>query len=203
MLRGNLSSRPFYNDRIVSIVLVGVALVTLALTVFNVSKVVALSRQRTALKTRIARDAGEADRVERAALALQRSVDRKTLSGLAYSTEEANELIDERAFSWTGFFGYIEKTMPMDLRLVGVAPRIEKGNIRVTMTVIGKRPDDVEAFADALQGTGAFYDVIPKVVERNEDDNTYRADIVSYYLPGDRPAKAVPAKSTAGGRGRR
>jgi hypothetical protein len=202
MLKGNLSSRPFYNDRLVSIALVAVALLTLALTVFNASKILSLSRQRNALKSRIARDAGEAQRIERGAVALQRSVDRQTLSGLAYSTEEANELIDERAFSWTGFFSYIEKTMPNDLRLVGVAPRIEKGNIRVTMTVVGKRPDDVEAFADALQGTGAFYDVIPKTVERNEDDNTYRADIVSFYLPSGSPPKAVPAKSTAGGRGR-
>jgi hypothetical protein len=205
MLRGNLASRPFYNERLVSAVLAAVAVLALALSAFNGYKVYKLSKTRSALGARIARDRAQAQQIERGALALQRSVDRQSLAQLAYSTEEANALIDERTFSWTTFFGLIEKTMPMDLRIVGVAPRIERGDIRVTMTVIGRRADDVEAFADALQDTGgAFYDVRPQVIERNEDDNTYRADVVGFYLPPNqsRPSRSSPKPVRRAGRGR-
>ena len=38
MLRGNLSTRPFYNERFVTIAMVLIALGALALTAFNVSE---------------------------------------------------------------------------------------------------------------------------------------------------------------------
>ncbi len=141
------------------------------------------------MKARIERDTAQAQQIERGAVALQRSVDRATLIQLAGSTQEANTLIDQRTFSWTVFFGLIEKTLPIDLRLVSVAPRVERGNIKVTMSVVGRRLEDVDAFVDALQDTGSFYDLNPKAKERNEDDNTYRADVVG-YLPGAQPAAA-------------
>jgi hypothetical protein len=204
MLRGNLSSRPFYNEGLVSAALVVVALLALALTAFNGYTLYALSQQRSNLKGQIARDTAQAQQIERGAVSLQRTVDRQTLVQLAGSTQEANALIDARTFSWTTFFGLIEKTLPIDLRLVAVAPRIEKGAIRVTMSVVGRKTDDVEAFVEALQETGVFYDVYQKVIERNEDDNTYRADVVSFYLPANEsatPRKAVKPGRT-GGRGR-
>ena len=204
MLRGNLSSRPFYNEGLVSAALVGVAVLALALTAFNGYTLYALSQQRSNLKGQIARDTAQAQQIERGAVSLQRTVDRQTLVQLAGSTQEANALIDARTFSWTTFFGLIEKTLPIDLRLVAVAPRIEKGAIRVTMSVVGRKTDDVEAFVEALQETGVFYDVYQKVIERNEDDNTYRADVVSFYLPANE--SATPRKTVkpgrAGGRGR-
>ena len=188
MLGGNLSSRPFYNERLVSAALVLVAVLALALTAFNGVRLYHLSKRRSDLNGRIARDAAQAQQIERGAVALQRTVDRQTLTQLAGATEEANILIDERTFSWTTFFGLIEKTLPIDLHLIAVAPRIEKGDIKVTMGVIGRKADDVEAFLDALQDTGAFYDVYSKTTERNEDDGTYRADVVAFYLPPNQPA---------------
>jgi len=98
----------------------------------------------------------------------------------------------------------IEKTLPLDLRLVSVAPRIERGNIKVTMSVVGKQLEDVDAFVEALQDSGSFYDLSPKTKERNEDDNTYRADVVGFYLaPNQAPPARKPSKpSKSLGRGR-
>jgi hypothetical protein len=62
----------------------------------------------------------------------------------------------------------------------------------------------VDAFVEALQDSGAFYDLNPATKELNEDDNSYRADVVGYYLapnqapPARKPAK--PAKSLGRGR---
>ena len=47
MLKGNLSSRPFYNERLVSAALVLIAALALALTAFNGSKLYTLSTQRS------------------------------------------------------------------------------------------------------------------------------------------------------------
>lgn len=202
MLRGNLASRPFYNERLVSAGLAIVAVLALALTVFNGYKLYALSKERSVVKAQIGRDTAQAEQIERTALNLQRTVDRQTLIQLAGSTQEANALIDARTFSWTAFFGLIEKTMPIDLHLIAVAPRIEKGEIKVTMSVVGRKVDDVETFVDALQETGTFYDVIQKVTERNEDDNTYRAEVVSFYLPSSQSTPARKDVKPGQGRGR-
>jgi hypothetical protein len=204
MLKGNLSSRPFYNERLVSAGLLVAAVVILALTAFNVYKLQALSKQRAELKARIDRNNNEAQQIEHGTATVQRSVDPATLVQLADSTQEANELIDQRTFSWTTFFGLIEKTMPFDLRLVSVAPRIERGNIRVTMMVVGRKPEDIDQLVDALQDTGSFYDLLAREKELNEDDNTYRGEVVGYYVPPNesRPVKRPPKPTKSIGRGR-
>ena len=197
MLRGNLSSRPFYNERLVFAGIAAIALLALAFLSVDAYELVSLSRQRAALKARIAAEAAQAQQIERDALALQRRVDRTRLVQLAGSTQEANGLIDQRTFSWTVFFGLIEKTLPLDLRIVAVAPRTENGNVRVTMSVVGRRPEDIDTFIDALRETGAFYDLVPRNTERNEDDGTYRGDVVGYYLP---PGHTAPQTPPAGAR---
>ena len=205
MLRGNLSSRPFYNEALVSVAIALVAALAVALTAFDGYKLYALSKQRSALKAAIGRDAAAAQQIERGAVALQHNVDRATLIQLAGSTQEANTLIDQRTFSWTVFFGVIEKILPMDLHLVRVEPRIEKGNVRVTMNVVAKKTDDINDFVDALQDTGSFYDLLAHSTERNDEDGTFRADVVGYYLAPNqaRPTKKPQHPSKALGRGGR
>jgi hypothetical protein len=203
VLRSNLSSRPFYNEPLVSAILALVALVALVLTAFNGYMLYSLSARRSALRAEIARDAAQAQQISRQADAQQRSVQTDTLVHLASSTQEANELIDARTFSWTTFLGYIEKTMPNDVRLVSVMPRLERGRMRITMTVIGKRWEDVQSFVEALYGTGAFLDAIAKETERDDQDASYRSDITAYYLPpGGTPPVQKASTSRAPGRGR-
>ncbi len=197
MLRGNLSTRPFYNERIGTLAIGFVALVALALAAFNVSQLVALSRSRGDLTARIARDAAETRKIQDETAALGRTVDNNTLKALAVSTHEANSLIDQRTFSWTVFFGLIEKKLPIDARLVAVSPKVEKGVFTVTMIVVARTPGDVAAFDDALQSDGTFYDVLPSAFQQN-DDGTLTATVVSLYNP---PAGA-PQPIKAGGRGR-
>jgi hypothetical protein len=204
VLRGNLSSRPFYNERLVSVAIGLIAALAVALTAFNGYKLYVLSKQRSDLKARIARDNSQSQQIERGAVTLQRTVDRATLVQLAGSTQEANILIDQRTFSWTVFLGLIEKTLPFDLRMVAVAPRVDKGNIRMSMTVVGRKLEDIDTFVNALQDSGAFYDLLPRNKERSEDDNTYRAEVIGYYLapnqtaPIRKPQK--PTKSIGKGR---
>jgi hypothetical protein len=194
MLKGNLSSRPFYNERLVTLAIGLVALAALGLAAFNVSQLVSLSKRRSLLTAKIERDVTETRRIQGETEALQRTVDQGTLKTLAISAREANSLIDQRAFSWTVFFGLIEKKLPLDVRLVAVSPRVDKGVFTVTMIVVARTVSDLSAFDDALQADGTFYDVLPSAIQQN-DDGTVGSTIVSAYNP-----PAAPAKT--GGRGR-
>jgi hypothetical protein len=197
MLKGNLATRPFYNERTVNLLLVAAAVVGVALTVFNVTRVIEYTGARG--ERAVARQAAEADaaRIRGAAETVQRSVDRATLARLGAETHEANALIEQRLFSWTVFFGQLEQTLPLDVRLVAVAPRVDRGEFRIDMIVNAKRPDDLAAFLDALQGTGAFYDVLAAEQQRNED-GTYDATVSGGYLAAaPAPAKAPPAAGGA------
>jgi len=196
MLRGNLATRPFYNERLVTLGLVLVAVIAVALSVFNARRLLDLSRQRSALESRIEDDDRQAAAIRREANATSRTVDRKHLEALVAETHEANGLIDQRTFSWTTLFGLIERTLPIDVRLVAVSPKIDKDSTLITMIVVSRRPEALADFVAALEGSagrGTFYDVLKHNDQRNED-GTYDATIQAYYLP---PAASPAASGTA------
>ena len=163
---------------------------------------VRLASPRRDATARIARDQGEATRLRAQDAAGPQQIDRALLTQLASSTREANDLIDQRTFSWTAFFGLLEKTLPFDARVVMVSPRVEKGTFRVAMTVVARSLQDVAAFVEALRGTGAFYDAAA-IEQTRRDDNTYNATIEATYLaPGTAERLAtvsspVPDRPTA------
>lgn len=198
MLKGNLASRPFYNERLVTLAIVLVGVVALALAAYNASQLVSLSAERNTLRAEISSEQSEATRIADEAAALQRSVDAGTLRQLAGATREANALIDERTFSWTAFFSLIERTLPVDARLVAVSPKVDKGVFKVTMIVVARHRDDLAAFISALEATGHFYDVLPQTQQHN-DDGTDTASIEAAYLS---PTEPAPAPTPGGGKGR-
>jgi hypothetical protein len=149
-----------------------------------------LSAQRRTLTAKITKEQDDTNRTQAAAVALQKTVDAKTLTGLAGSTREANDLIDQRTFSWTVLFDLLEKTMPFDVRLVGVSPRVEKGTFYVNMIVVARRATHIDEFIEALNDTGRFYDVIP-TAQTMKDDGMYTASIeAAYFAPNLEKAKA-------------
>ena len=79
MLRGNLSTRPFYNERAVQVLLVLAGLIVVALTVFNVTRIVSLSRQNTELTSHSASDREEAARLRREAIAIRAGINQAEL----------------------------------------------------------------------------------------------------------------------------
>jgi len=185
MLKGNLSSRPFYNERLVSMVVVGATLVGVLLTLFNIMAVSRLSTERSKQQAEEAKSLSEADRLRQSAAKLEQSLDKGNLSMLTEATREANWLIDQRTFSWTEFLGYIEKTLPRDARLIAVAPRVERNVFKIVMLVNAKQQSDLQTFIDALESTSAFKEVLPTDQTRLEDgtlsitlESTYVADVM-------------------------
>lgn len=74
MIRTNLSTRPFYNERVVRLWLLIAAVLVAAVTLFNVSSVLYYSRLDTERETQIARDEAQAEELRRSAAKLRAGV---------------------------------------------------------------------------------------------------------------------------------
>jgi Tfp pilus assembly protein PilN len=169
VLRTNLSTRPFYNDRAIHVAVAVAAVLIAALTIWNVASVVSLSRQNTELSTRVNRDQAEAEQLTKMAGEIRGRMNKEELQLVVDEARQANALIDQRTFSWTAFFNHLEATMPPDVMLTSVRPNVDQGITRITMAVLGRRAEDIDEFIEKLEATGAFENVVPVQQDRNEE----------------------------------
>jgi Tfp pilus assembly protein PilN len=197
MLRTNLSTRPFYNERAVHAVLGIAALIVAVLTAFTLFQMVRLSSQNTQLSSRIGSDRGEADRLTREATRIRRGINQGELQVVVAAAREANSLIDQRTFSWTEFFNHIEETLPPDVMLTGVQPAVTNEGMKVSMTVIARRPVDVDEFMEKLEATGAFENVLNRLEEDLESGMTRMVVEAIYVSVADEPPPSEPEKKPA------
>ena len=155
MIRTNLSTRPFYNERSVRTLLVIVAVLVVAATAFNVSRVVGYSRSDTRLATQASRDEARAADLRKQAARLRASVDPKQVDFASADARQANDLIDRRTFSWTELFNQFETTLPDEVRITSVKPRSDRTHGTVILiTVVARGVDDVSSFMANLEATG-------------------------------------------------
>ena len=192
MPRTNLSTRPFYNERAVHVVLALAAALVLVLTAFNAIRIIALSRQNTEFSALINRDRSEAQRLTAEAQKIRAGIDQEALEATASAAEEANRLIDQRTFSWTEFFNRIEETLPADVMLTSVQPSFEKDVPVVAMIVLGRRTEDVDEFIEKLEGTGAFSEVLPTQTDET-DEGLQRVQLRAVYTATAAAGPAPPA----------
>ena len=126
MRPANLARRPFVNERLPNLVFAVAAVLMLGLTVRHAFLVRALLPGRTsALHDEVTRLEEESRRL-RAEQASLRGVlpDPKAVARWVV----IKELVDRRAFSWTGLFGRLEERLPEGARLVSIAPGVRKGD---------------------------------------------------------------------------
>ena len=200
MIRTNLSTRPFYNERAIHALAAILAVVVLAVTAWQVRRVVQLSRYKTELNTAINRDRTEADQQASQAEQIRNGLDQKQLATLAAAAKEANDLIAQRTFSWTELFNQLEATLPGDVMLMGVHPEIADGITQLHMDVQGKDEDVIQSFWDRLEKTGQFRDSEWSNVTITET-GLHRMTMDVLYTPrgsAPRAAAAPPAKKPAG-----
>lgn len=184
MLRSNLSTRPFYNERAVHLLVAVAAVLVVGFTMFNVTRVVSLSRENTDLVVRADNEDSRVRQLRSAAERTRQSLDPRVIEAVSASAREANAIIDRRLFSWTELFNYFETTLPDDVRITSVRPQTNRsGNVKIAVTVIGRRVEEVDRFMDALEATGAFKDVL-SVDERTTEDGNLLAVLDAQYLPG-------------------
>jgi hypothetical protein len=202
MLRTNLSTRPFYNERAVRSVLGLFGLIALGLTLFNLYEIVRLRGQSRDARQTIAQNEQQARDLRVKAEEIRKGIDRVKLDAVQTAAREANSLIDRRTFSWTELLNYFQTTLPPDVRIAGVSPQLDiEGKRLVQISVFSRRVEDLEEFMDALEKTGAFSGVLPRS-EQAEDSGVLRTELQAYYKAvAERQAGKPPASSESGSGG--
>jgi Tfp pilus assembly protein PilN len=192
VIRTNLSTRPFYNERAVHAWFVAVALGVAVATLFNVSRVIRYSRSDTELALQASRDETRAADLRQQAARLRATVDPRQVEFASSEARLANDLIDRRTFSWTELFNRFEATLPDDVRITAVRPKVDRknGNI-LTINVVGRTVDDVDKFMENIEATGAFSRTLSKE-ERINEDGLLEATVETTYVP-------TPVKADAAG----
>ena len=181
MLRSNLSTRPFYNERAVRTMLAVLAFIAIGLTIFNAVEILRLERAGRDARQTVAQNNTQARELREKAQVIRQGINQAQLEAVRVSARDANALIDRRTFSWTALLNYFQATLPPDVRIAGVAPQIDDdGRMLVAISVFARRIDDLSEFEDALESTGAFTSVLSRTIG-TEDDGTTRAELQGYY----------------------
>jgi Tfp pilus assembly protein PilN len=145
----NLARRPFRNERLPTLLLAVGSLVLGGLTVRHAivarnllpGRALAVEREAVALDREVASLRAEADKL---------GGEREPTPAVR-EWAAVKELVDRRAFSWTALFADLEKALPPGVRLVAVAPQVEKGRLVLSLSAMGREVDDALALYDALQ----------------------------------------------------
>jgi hypothetical protein len=196
MLRTNLSTRPFYNERVVLAAIALVAFLTVALTAFNAAQILSLTSHSAEFEARRAAAEEKSDDFRAQARTIEQALNREDVDVVQAAAREANQLIDRRAFSWTTLFNQFEDTLPQDVRIMSVAPQQDReGRMLVAITTVARTDEDLDTFIERLQLTGAFSGLISRQDETLEDGMT-RAVLQGYYHA---QAASLPRASDSNG----
>jgi hypothetical protein len=200
MLHTNLATRPFYNVRAVQIALGAAVAVVLAVTLFDIAEIVRLTMSQRSLGARAAEAEEEAVRLREEATRIRAEIDPQELQVVANAAREANQIIDQRAFSWTELFGQFESTLPPDVRITAVQPRLERaGNFVVAIGLEARRAEDLDAFVEALETSGAFHNVLATQAQTGAT-GLIEAIAEGTYVPSPRDAATGSPEPAAASR---
>jgi Tfp pilus assembly protein PilN len=189
VIRTNLSTRPFYNERAVHAWLLLVAALVIAASAFNVTRLLRYSGSNTQQETAASQDEARAAKLREDAARLRASVDLHKIDFASVEARQANELIDRRTFSWTDLFNRFESTLPDEVRVVSVRPRLDRDRgFVITVNVVARGIEDVDTFIENLEKTSAFSN--PRSVEDHVNE---QGQLETQLTMGYGPA---PAKRT-------
>ena len=196
MLRTNLSTRPFYNVRAVQALLGAAAALVIGLTLYNAVRVVQFGTRYYRLGARAAASEDEAARLQAEAARIRAQINPQEVQVVADAAREANAIIDQRAFSWTDLLAHFETTLPPDVRITAVQPRLQRGgDFIVAVGVEARRAEDLDAFIEALETSGGFRNVL-SIQEQTNTAGLLQAVVEGSYVPPPRDG-AAPAPEGA------
>lgn len=198
MLRTNLSTRPFYNERITYLLLGLAGILVLAFTVFNIVELRSLTVRHRQLLGRVVDEERRAATLRADAERARASVDRAQLETVAEAAREANGLIDQRTFSWTELLNRLEATLPPDVRIQSIRPSVDRdGVLTVALLALAHRVEDVEQFVEQMEKTGTFHHLISRS-ETTNAQGLLEVALEGQYLPGN-GAHAPTGRATGRG----
>ena len=161
----NLASRPVRNERLPGLVFALAAGAMFLVTVQHATIVYRLLPGRSyALRTELAALRKESDALD---------VEKAQLTRLTATPLQKTEwaaiksLVDRRTFWWSKLFEVLEKTLPIEVKIITVTPRIRDGGYSLDMAVRSESVDHGFEFVKALQRRDEFGDVSVQDVSKS------------------------------------
>jgi Tfp pilus assembly protein PilN len=186
----NLATRPFRNERLPALLLALGFTIAGGVTIKHVAAIRGLMPGRT---SGLARQVVELEE-ERGRLRAQSGRLRAPQPPQTAVAQWAllKDLVDRRTFSWSGLFAVLEETLPKGVRLLSIAPAIEKGQMKLELSAVARSNEDALELIRALEDRPEFDDVVPRA-RTGELDGQLGFRITMRYTPQDRPAVAATA----------
>jgi Tfp pilus assembly protein PilN len=142
---------------------------------------VLLTRRYSEVRSEAATAEARAQQLRTHAAQTRQSADAKQLESMSGAAREANDIINQRLFSWTELLNRLGTTLPDNVRITSLRPRVDRdGSIVIQMTVAGNRVDDIEQFMANLEETAAFSDVFP-LQDEPSDSGVVQATLEGRY----------------------
>jgi Tfp pilus assembly protein PilN len=191
-VRLNLASEPFRNETLPAVLLVLGALVLGGITVQHALTIRRLLPDRTSAAHREA----AALEAEAARLREESAAVRTTRPEPAVLAQWVllKDLVDRRAFSWTGLFSVLEQALPPGVRLLSISPEVEKGAMRLTLTAAARSYEQGIELIRILEDRPEFADVLPRTRDA-EEESRFRYEM--RYVPAGEASPMPTAASPA------
>jgi Tfp pilus assembly protein PilN len=187
----NLASQPFRNETLPGLLLAVGALVLAGVTLKHALVIRSVLPGRTSgLHAEVDGLEAEAARLRTEARTLR--APRPDAAQLA-QWSQLKELVDRRAFSWTTLFAVLEEALPLGVRLLSIAPSVEKGEVTLGLTAVARSYEDGIDFIRVLEERPEFEDVVPK--SRDEERESRFVYTMKYIPP---PEGAAPLPEAGG-----
>jgi Tfp pilus assembly protein PilN len=185
----NLAQRPFRNERLAAFLFATAAAVLIGLTAWHAVVIRNLLPARTSERHRevAALEAELAKLREEARTLKTETPPAATLT----QWNQVKELVDRRAFSWTGLFARLEQLIPQGVRLTSISPTVRKGEVDLGVEATVRSREAGWEFVRVLEGGGDFYDVYPT----SENGNEFR--YAMRYRPQKAPVRSAPPPAPA------
>jgi hypothetical protein len=179
----NLAARPYRDYRPFTLVMAAGWLVFFILAYVNVDTYLrykTATRQTASAIERLDHQTDEERRRTEDAEARIKTID---ILVLAKKTEFANAQLAERAFSWSELLDRLERVLPNDVRIEGVAPVFDKGGlVHLKLEAHGKTTDSMVRTLASFNADAHFADAFPTVEELTPTGD-YKFNLSVDYRP--------------------
>jgi len=188
--RPNLASSPLLDIRPVLVVGGGLALVALVLTGITLAEFI-----RARGKEKAAASALVALQTRRAELATKVEATNRKLAGVSWKTLQVEttamqDVVARRKLVWSQLLAELERVVPWDIRLVSIAPTIEKdGSVEINLLGVSTSREAWLKLVALLFVDSRFSNPLPKAEESPSATNGqgHRFSLAVRYWPEGRP----------------
>jgi hypothetical protein len=187
----NLATRPARNERLPALLFAVAALLLGGLTVRHGFLVADLaSAAATNLDDEVARLEREGRELKERERTLRATrVDPLTLARWAF----LKDLVDRRAFSWTGLLARLEAALPPDVRIEAISPDVKEARFRLGLDAVARDATDAVALVKALEDRPEFEQVF--LLSLSEAKEGARCRYQMLYLPAAEPQAPPPTSA--------